>query len=152
MILPRMTVKVESRLESVPLVEHLVRIFCESVGATAAESSQIEVCVAEAMNNCVIHSYKLCPGNIVELRVYKIGSRLVLEIIDHGAQMDPRELRRSEARLLDCGRKALHELPEGGRGLSIMQSLMDTVEYRSLKKVNCLRMTRRVSPPHLNEQ
>ena len=146
-----MTVRVESRLESVPLVEHLVRIFCESVGATAAESSQIEVCVAEAMNNCVIHSYKLCPGNIVDLRVYKIGSRLVLEIIDHGAQMDPRELRRSEARLLDCGRKALHELPEGGRGTRSC-SLLVTVEYRSLRRANCLRMTRRVSTPHLNEQ
>ena len=144
---PRMIVSVDSRLESVPLVEHLVRTFCESAGATVAESRQIEVCVAEAMNNCVIHSYKLCPGNTVELRVCKTGSSLVLEIFDHGFQMDPKELLRSEAHLLDCGARALHELPEGGRGLCIIQSFMDTVQYTSLKKTNCLRMTRRVSGP-----
>ena len=140
-----MTVRVDSRLDSVPLAEKLVRMFCESAGATRDESRQIEVCVAEAMNNCVIHSYKLRPGHTVQLVVTKVGSELVLEVCDQGTRMDPLQLSRSQAGLLDCGCKDLNELQESGRGLCIIQSFMDSVKYSSLEKTNRLTMTKRVS-------
>jgi len=105
----------------------------------------MEVCVAEAMNNCVIHSYKRRPGNTVELSATKINSELVFEVSDWGTQMDPAELDRRRAQLLDNGCKELNELQEGGRGLSIIQFFMDAVEYESLENKNRLTMTKRVS-------
>jgi len=141
--LPQMSLILSSRLDCVAVAGILARTFCECTGFSPLESRQIEVCVVEAMNNCIIHAYKLHPGNTVELQISTKGSALIFEICDRGDGMDPRRLCDTYGKPFDLDPNAtLNDMPENGRGLSIIQSLMDAVEYTSANKTNRLTMTK----------
>ena len=139
---PRMCVVIESRLDCVALAGHLARTFCEHAGASPLESGQIELCVVEAMNNCIFHAYKLRAGQSVRLCVSKSGLNLVFEICDWGRAMHPKKLRDGREHVLNIDETEAKDLRENGRGLAIMQSLMDTVRYSSLRGSNRLKLTK----------
>jgi anti-sigma regulatory factor (Ser/Thr protein kinase) len=142
-----MTIVVDSRLDCVVLAVTLLRNFCEWVGAPSLDSRQIEVCVAEAMNNSVIHAYKLEAGRQLELCVSRNGCNIYCEIFDQGIAMDPLQLSRKRTQLPDLDSIALEDVPENGRGLSIILSVMDFVEYRSVNGTNCLSMRKQLRKP-----
>lgn len=138
---------VDSRLENVVLASILLRTFCDWIGASPQESRQIELCTAEALNNCVIHAYKLQPGQLVEMCVSRDGFEIIVEISDCGTAISSSELERSRASLQDTNPGDLDFIPVNGRGLSIIQSVMDSLEYKSLNGTNRLTMTKRISQP-----
>ena len=63
----QLTFKIDSRLDVVPVVGQLVALLCELVGMQPSDSCLTEVCVIEAMNNCVEHAYRRDPTREVEL-------------------------------------------------------------------------------------
>jgi serine/threonine-protein kinase RsbW len=146
--LPQMSVIVNSRLDCVATAGILARTFCECAGVCPLESTKIEVCIVEAINNCIIHAYNLLPDNVVELRISNSSSALIFEIYDRGNGMDPGQLRvfSRDPHDLDSN-TGLKDMPENGRGLYIIQSLMDAVEYSSLNNNNCLTMTKHFRRP-----
>ncbi len=147
MNLPRMTVVVESRLESVVLASLLLKVFCERVGASQEESRQIELCAVEALNNAVIHAYQLQPGHPVELHASGSGFEIILEIRDCGVTMPSSELKRSRMDLEGTESEDMENISENGRGLAIIKSVMDSLDYSTLDGTNRLLMTKRVSQP-----
>lgn len=84
----------------------------------------------EAFNNAVIHAYGgKCDGPVeVELEVSR--SKLSLRVIDEGRGFKPEAVPEPD----------LDALPEGGMGLFIMRSFMDTVEYKRVHNRNVLTM------------
>jgi anti-sigma regulatory factor (Ser/Thr protein kinase) len=142
MKLPRMNVVIESRLDCVALAGNLVRTFCEHAGASPLETGQIELCVVESMNNCIIHSYELRSGHRVRLCVSRNGLAFVLEIHDWGTAMNPMKLTGDCRSMLNFDPKEINGLAENGRGLHIIQSIMDTVEYSSAGGANRLKLTK----------
>jgi len=141
MQLPQITLAVDSLLECVPLAATLVRSFCVALGASSMEASQIELCVSEAMNNAIIHAYRGEDGHPVEVIAFRNGKTFLIEIRDHGIQMDPNILKQDRRPLLDLDLEHLDTASESGRGIAIMQSIMETLRYNSSHGTNRLVMT-----------
>lgn len=145
MLLPKMTVVVESRLECAPLAGTMVRAFCHASGATDVESEQIEVCIMEAVNNCVVHAYQSEPGHAVEVIAALQDGEFRFEVCDQGKPGNPEMLRRSRRHLLDLDPSSLDAMPERGRGLAIIESIMDGMEYVSSGGKNRFLMKKRIA-------
>ncbi len=143
MHLPRMTVIVESRLECVPLAGTVVRAFCTASGASELESGQVEVCIMEAVNNCVIHAYKSEPGHSIEVVASLHDGEFRFEVYDQGKPRNLETQRRSRRHLLDLDPTSLNTMPESGRGLAIIESIMDGMEYDAVEGKNRFSMTKR---------
>ena len=145
MFLPKMTVVVESRLECVPLAGTMVRAFCHASGASDLESEQIEVCIMEAVNNSVVHAYRSEPGHPIEVVAALQDGEFRFEVCDLGKPGNPDMLRRSRRHLLDLNPASLDAMPERGRGLAIIESIMDGMEYVTSEGKNRFSMTKRVA-------
>lgn len=92
----------------------------------------IKVALSEACSNAVCHGSPGGAGNRVHVRYEINGHRLVIEIRDQGPGFRPRqiELPRSE------------EYRPNGRGLFIMQALMDEVEFDVTPKGTRVRLVK----------
>lgn len=128
-----------------PLAGTVVRAFCHASGASDLESGQIEICIMEAVNNCVVHAYQSEPGHAVEVVASRQNGELRFEVYDQGKARSPESLRRSRRHLLDLNPASLDSLPERGRGLAIIESIMDGTEYVTLGGKNRYLMTKRIA-------
>lgn len=86
----------------------------------------------EAFNNAVIHAYRGRPVGPVEVELAVGHERLALKIIDEGRGFRPENVPEPD----------LDALPEGGMGLFIMRSFMDSVEYHREQDKNVLTMVK----------
>jgi anti-sigma regulatory factor (Ser/Thr protein kinase) len=133
---------IQSRLDAVPLLVNLVGSLCELAGASPVERHLVVLCLAEAANNSIIHAYHGEPGNKVKVEVTLHPERLVFEVIDTGAAADVVKMNADRRHAI--GADSLGALAENGRGLAIMQEVMDLVEYSTEAGCNRLRLTKRV--------
>jgi len=101
---------------------------------------QVKVCIAEAVNNAIIHAYGRQGGNRVEIEVERLADRVVCRIADFGRSMPDGALQQKLR--LDYSPEDIPALPEGGMGLYIMHQVMDCVEYASAGGRNELTLTR----------
>ena len=104
------------------------------------DCARVELAMVEAVNNVVRHAYHGEPGHTVEVTVTVDGDRLALEVADEGTPMPPHG-----TPVLDFDPADLANLPEGGMGLYLIHSVMDTVEYQSRDGRNVLVMTHRIA-------
>jgi len=124
-------------------VRQLRRALSELVGQgplTTEEWYQVKLCIAEAVNNAIIHAYGRKRGHQVEVEVDLLADRVVCRIADFGKPMAPEVLDRKPQ--LDYCPRDVAALPEGGMGLYIMHQVMDRVEYASREGRNVLTLTR----------
>ena len=142
----RLRLIIESRLDAVGLVGKLVNTACASAGVSRLDCYQAEVCVVEAVNNCVKHAYQGRPGNEVEVAISFSSGEMKFEIIDHGLPGDPAQLLLDRRDRLELDPKNVDSIPESGRGIAIIQAVMDGIQYHSSEGVNRLSMTKRIGP------
>jgi serine/threonine-protein kinase RsbW len=106
-----------------PQVVHQVRErvddFVRPYGLCADELDALKVALSEAFSNAVCHGSPLGPRNRVHLRCEADGKRLVVQITDEGGGFLPTRIALPE----------FEEWKTSGRGLFIMQELMDAVEF-----------------------
>lgn len=132
-------------LEEVRSAARTVNAFLRDEGLHSEELMACELAVTEACNNAVQHAGGAGARRPVELRAFCNGSSVEFKIIDHTSGFDW---------------PATVELPEAdherGRGLYIIQSLMDEVRYQRGREENVLVMrkqrcyqTHRLSPTTL---
>jgi serine/threonine-protein kinase RsbW len=131
---------VDSRLEEVFLVGLAVRGVCAYTSLSEMEVYQMEVCVVEAVNNAIKHSYHLKPGHDVNITICLYPERIEFQICNTG---DP--MKSMEAAKMDFDPKDVMTLPEGGMGLFIIESIMDEVTYQFLDGINTVRMYKRIN-------
>jgi serine/threonine-protein kinase RsbW len=103
---------------SVPVARHVVRSAIEGIGVTAECADDIELALSEACSNVLLHSG---PGANYDVRVDLNDESCVLRIIDRGSGFDPGAL--------PDDRPAPDA--ESGRGLPLMSSLVDRVQFVS---------------------
>ncbi|PLS74835.1 MAG: hypothetical protein CYG61_10560 [Actinobacteria bacterium] len=99
----------------------------DELGASPEERSDIVLACNEAASNVIEHAYGPEEGQL-EVAVQAEGDTLAISIRDFGTWRAP-------------GRGG------GGRGLSIMEALMDSVEVAPRDRGNELRLTRRLGKP-----
>ena len=105
-------------------VNKQVRFFLELQGIEQHISNAVEICLTEALNNVIKHSYKSENTNPIDLIVKKDSNYFEIIIIDKGL---PRE--NLVVPKLDFDPQDINNLPESGMGLYIIEQLMDEMKY-----------------------
>ncbi len=137
------TLSIDSTFDNVYLIGLAVSRICAAVANDAVDPSTFELCVIEAVNNVIEHAYAGEPGHPVDVTLSIAGDRLTCAICDTGRTMDWEAACRRAEQLPEE-----EDLAEGGRGLYIMQTLMDEISYCREGDTNVLTLTKRFSPAH----
>jgi serine/threonine-protein kinase RsbW len=104
--------------QTVPVARHIVRNAMEQVGVAEACVYDVELALSEACTNVLLHSG---PGDQFVVRL-DLEDRLgLIRVIDVGHGFDSARLQASDALPDD----------ERGRGLGLMQAMVDRVDFTS---------------------
>lgn len=133
---------IDSRLENIPLVGMAANRICKAAGLGEIERYQIELCLVEAVTNCVVHAYGRRPGHPVEVDLELDAGAVRILVSDYGV---PLERFAPEPPQLDPQDR--ESLPEGGMGLFIMDSVMSACSYRAEHGRNTLELVKRLQSP-----
>ena len=136
----RIKLIIESKLENVSLISMAINKLCSLIHLSDVESYQIELCVAEALNNSIIHAYGREAGHEVEVVFTLYGDRLILDVCDTGKAMDQSYLKKANISSFENDPNDLDNIQETGRGLAIIKEVMDSVVYETKDGKNCLTM------------
>ncbi|MBN1301781.1 MAG: ATP-binding protein [Melioribacteraceae bacterium] len=96
---------------------------------------EIELCLVEALNNVVKHSYKEDPNHTIQIEFEIIRERIIIKIIENGLKRN-----NTDRPKLEFDPDDIENLPEGGMGLYIIDQLMDKTEYQSVNGQNIFTM------------
>ncbi len=135
---------IDSRLEDTVLVAMAVRGLCAMTGLTAEEINRIELCVVEITNNAIEHAYSSASGHSVEVMINLTTDEMEIVVSDWGQAM---------AALQSAGMSDMQNItaadPESwscsGRGLNIVEQLMDDVSYISSDGKNSFYMSKKLT-------
>jgi serine/threonine-protein kinase RsbW len=108
---------------------------CGQLGFRGEDIYFIKAALDEVCSNIVRHSYRDRSG-FIKIQIDDDGERFTLSIKDCGKPFLPRAARRSSPGEIIKAQK------EGGLGLSLIERLMDEVQYIRRKKYNELRMVK----------
>ncbi|TSA28512.1 MAG: ATP-binding protein [Ignavibacteriales bacterium] len=115
---------INSDYGNVTLVNKQIRFFLELHGIEQHISNAVEICLTEALNNVIKHSYKNDDTKSIDLIVKKETNYFEITIIDNG--LPRKNLTVSK---LDFDPQDINNLPESGMGLYIIEQLMDEMKY-----------------------
>jgi anti-sigma regulatory factor (Ser/Thr protein kinase) len=127
--LPQVKLTIASRLDEVPLLGRLVHALCLHTGLADLEANEVEVCVAEVINNSIKHAYGGDPNHSVVLEVNLLATELTLDIWDSGRSVEPSKIHHDHHQAFTLDPEHPEEFSESGRGLAIIQQMMDSFEY-----------------------
>lgn len=135
---------IDSNMKNVYLVNAAIEALCSLVNFSRNKSFGIKLSVAEAVNNSIIHAYAKEPGHEVEIIFSLYPDRLVLKVCDTGKQMNPEIL--SDTIKSDEFTKDddIEDMATGGRGILIINKMMDSVKYETKNNKNCFIMTKKL--------
>ncbi|MEO8605028.1 MAG: ATP-binding protein [bacterium] len=132
------TLAIDSQFDHVFLVGLSVHAVCAGLGLGDEAAGAVELSVVEAVNNCVEHAYREEPGHRVEIHLAAAFGALRVAVRDRGRCLDwAAACARADAYAADAA-------AEGGRGVFIMRSLMDGVDYVSTDGLNELILIKRL--------
>lgn len=107
-----------------------------------ADRQAVELGLAEALTNIVVHGHAGRPPQPVELEWQETGRALRIEIRDTGRPIPAARLNRDGPSVFDFDATDLGRLPEGGMGLELIHGAFDRLEYASRDGVNRLRLVK----------
>jgi serine/threonine-protein kinase RsbW len=131
---------IESHLGNVALISTSIQGLCKLTSLSPVAIDDVQLCVAEGINNVIKHSYENQAGHQVVVTVSLRKEMIIIEISNDGSAMDPQLLKIVTAPSTD--NLPLEQLPEGGWGLYIIKTKMDEVTYQDDGQTHVLRMVK----------
>lgn len=126
-------IKVPGQLEQVEAISRFVEDVATEAGFDQRVSYACQLAIAEVCENVIIHGYRgEEPGDIEILASFEAGS-LSFEIRDTAPPFDP--TRNYQPQEWDC-----RDPPVGGLGMTIINRVMDKVEYTRSGAYNVLKL------------
>jgi len=122
-----------SRLERVADMASRVRVKCQSLGCMDGDA--IELVITEALNNTIIHAHSGMGRISIELEVERVDETIRITVQDR--------MNRLNEDIIKSSLESVHDnmsCSENGRGLMIMWSLVDQMEYQNGKLVMILKL------------
>jgi serine/threonine-protein kinase RsbW len=117
------TIKVPSNPEFLPDVDVFLEGTLRGFGVDESAVADIAISVSELVNNAIVHGNKSSLDKVVTVRIKKSRGEVTITVSDEGGGFDPSHV---PSPLDD--ENLLHEV---GRGLFIVQSLMDKVDVQA---------------------
>jgi len=112
--------------------ENMAREMCRLPDDKEAFANNLNVVLTEAMVNAIKHANAADPEEEVQIRISVSESELIIRVYDNGQGFD---LNSIPSPSFDT-----NKLEEKGRGIFIIKTLMDSVEYRKANGGNVLEM------------
>ena len=122
---------ISSDYEQVVEINKLIREYLTKENLETFVCNAVEICLNEALNNVIKHSYHNDPKFGIDINVRKNDKYIEVEIVDTG---EPRT--QFDVPTLDYDPNDIDNLPESGMGLYIIHQLMDEVNYITLNGKN----------------
>ena len=138
-----MSFKLASTMDSVAEVEAAAEKFTQANGLDEDESFRVVMAVREAAVNAVLHGNGYDPNKQVSVTFENTGKSLVMTVSDEGEGLDPSTL---------PDPLAPENLLRGtGRGIFLIRSFLDEVNFRQLHPGTELTMIKHLSPAVNND-
>ena len=133
-----------------PASYEVVALMAKSISAMYLLSSlpeedagMIELAVAEIGNNVVEHAYQDQPGGQLEIRYQQLTTGIEITLVDSGIPLPEEQMYKvKKPQLMDVDLDDPSTWLTSGRGLGIVDQVMDTQNYERLDKRNYFRMTK----------
>jgi len=116
--------------------ENMVRELDRFQGDREALAHHLNVVLTEAMVNAIKHANAADPNKDIQIRISASDKEICIKVFDSGQGFDL-------ASVPDPCFEA-DQLGEKGRGIFIIRSLMDSVEYKRTKNGNVLEMKKTI--------
>ena len=136
----------DSDLKKVSLVGEAITRVTSLMAWPLVSASDMELCVVEAVNNCIEHAYDNEKGHDIEVLFRLYQDRLVIDICDMGKSMGQNCLKQADRSALEVDPDHINTIAEQGRGLAIIKEIMDVVDYETKSGKNCLSLTKFIDP------
>ncbi len=117
---------ISSEYKNVSSACFITKTFCEDHFVADNTIKEIELCLAEALNNIIKHSYKGDNKQLIDIDLQFSGNKFSFSLTDYGL---PRT--NVDKPKLEFDPNDIDSLPEGGMGLFIIEQLMDENNYKS---------------------
>jgi serine/threonine-protein kinase RsbW len=114
--------QIPSRLEHLALVDRVTQSLCERMEFDEDTCSQVSMSVIEAGTNAIQHGHKRDPSKVVDIQFRLHADNFEVEVQDYGGGFDPNMV------VTDVTAPE-HLFDARGRGIFIMRSCMDRVEF-----------------------
>lgn len=121
-----MELKFKANLVNEALARNAVISFVSFLNPTMEQISELKTIISEAVSNAIIHGYKLNPERDVIIKAAVDKETLILSIIDYGVGIENIEL------ACKPNYTTRPDLERAGMGLSIIDSLSDDFEIKSV--------------------
>ena len=115
---------IDSAYKNVSSVCFIAKTYCEEKYLDEEKTREIELCLAEALNNIIKHSYKGEETNKIDFSMEFENSKFTIVLTDFGESR--KNLKKP---VLEFDPEDIESLPEGGMGLFIIEQLMDENIY-----------------------
>jgi len=112
----------KSNPELLPEIEEYVLNIINTLNVSETTRNNIELVVAEAAANCILHGNKSDETKNVFIKIKIENNKLILSFKDEGSGFNPDDV--------PDPTKPENILKGSGRGLHIMKSLVDSIEYK----------------------
>ncbi len=122
---------ITSEYHNITVVNKKIKAFCLKELVHQNVIDAVEICLMEALNNVIKHSYEGKPGNKIDLIVGISNSKIDVDILETGL---PRT--NFDKPKLEFDPDDINSTPEGGMGLFIIDSLMNQTSYSSKNGLN----------------
>ena len=116
------SVRLPSRLELLQLLDGITNSVCERMRFDEDTSSLVSMSVIEAGTNAIQHGHKRDATRPVDVEFKLFTDRLEVDVHDTGKGFDPGSINGDAT-------SPEHLYDARGRGIFIMKSCMDTVDY-----------------------
>jgi serine/threonine-protein kinase RsbW len=117
------------------IAEQVVRVLDVYVGDREDLAYQLNLVLTEAMANAIRHAGTSNNHGTVRVCIYIQNQNLLVRVYDQGQGFDLEAVPAPD----------LDELSEGGRGLFLIRTLMDTVAYQRTEHGNVLEMQKKLA-------
>lgn len=130
------TITIPSDQDYLVAVDDFLEGTLRGFGIDESTIADIAISVTEVVNNGIIHGNKCDPSKALTLQIARSGSTLKFVVSDEGEGFDPS--------CVDDPLKEENLLKEVGRGIFIIRSLMDKVEFENTPEGVRVTMTKTV--------
>ena len=114
------TIVIPSNPKFLTDVDTFVEGYLREYGTSDSVVADIAISVSELVNNAIVHGNKISEDAVVTVSVTRNGDSVTIAVTDEGGGFNPQEI--------DDPLKEENLMKEVGRGIFIVESLMDKVE------------------------
>lgn len=142
----RIQLSIESRLDQVCLLRTAVRAIAAELGFNESTCLEIQLGVAEAVNNVIEHAYQFRPDHRVAVDIDCGPCFFNVRITDDGAPLPLDALAKAFGEPSPFAEPGDDEQCDRGRGLWIIRQTMDTATFDRSDGQNHLRLSKKLPP------